>query len=86
MRSAAAEDLFRREIEAAIEHIADSPETWPRFVHGTRRFVLRVCPFTIVYTTGDDHVLIVAIAHGKRKPGYWASRVPSKPARSESTP
>ena len=44
-RSRQAEDLFPRELDRAIELIRESPETWPRYLHGTRRYVLQVCPY-----------------------------------------
>jgi hypothetical protein len=33
-------------------------------------------PFAIVYVELDTEVLILAVAHGKRRPGYWRERVP----------
>jgi toxin ParE1/3/4 len=32
-------------------------------------------PFTIVYTELPDEVLIIAIAHASREPGYWRARL-----------
>jgi hypothetical protein len=36
-----------------------------------RRFILRRCPFMVIFRTMNDSILIVAVAHGKRRPGYW---------------
>jgi plasmid stabilization system protein ParE len=74
-KSAAAEEAFRKELEHAVSMIREHPETWPVYVHGTRRFVLHRFPFSVVYRTVDASPLIVAIAHAKRKPGYWRSRL-----------
>ncbi len=30
--------------------------------------------FTVVYRIGDDEIIIVAVAHHSRKPGYWRLR------------
>jgi toxin ParE1/3/4 len=40
-----------------------------------RRFVMRRFPFSIVYYIVDDIVRVVAVAHGKRRPGYWRVRL-----------
>lgn len=73
-RSEAAADGFLLEVEAALDEIAEAPNRWPRHLHGTRRFILRRFPFSIVYTMLGDVLRIVAIAHAKRLPGYWRRR------------
>lgn len=74
-RSAEAAAGFVAELDYAIERVAELPETWPSYIANTRRFVFRVYPFSVVYRIAEDSVEIVAVAHAKRKPGYWASRV-----------
>jgi hypothetical protein len=44
-----------------------------------RRAVLskRAFPFSIVYFVRDEETIVIAaIAHAKRRPGYWARRIP----------
>jgi plasmid stabilization system protein ParE len=82
-KSTAAEEAFRKELEHAVTLIRERPETWPTYVHGTRRFVLRRFPFSVVYRTDGTSSLIVAIAHAKRKPGYWHLRVGTTQPDSE---
>ncbi|MBI4477746.1 MAG: type II toxin-antitoxin system RelE/ParE family toxin [Acidobacteria bacterium] len=74
-RSAAAAVAFSDEIDAAEAAILQLPEAWPRFEHGTRRYLLRRFPYSIVYRVEPNRVLIVAVAHGHRRPGYWKSRM-----------
>jgi hypothetical protein len=31
-------------------------------------------PFSVVYLVGENEIVIFAVAHFKRKPGYWKSR------------
>jgi hypothetical protein len=33
-------------------------------------------PFNIFYLPGESEIVIVAVAHQKRRPDYWFSRVP----------
>jgi plasmid stabilization system protein ParE len=74
-KSAAVEDAFRLEIERAIALIRDHPETWPTYVLDTRRFILDRFPYSLVYKTDGTDSLILAIAHARRKPGYWEPRL-----------
>ena len=74
-RSGVAGDAFMAEIDTAIEHICESPQRWAKYLHDTRRYLLRRFPYVVVYREVDDHVQVLAIAHGKRRPGYWRSRM-----------
>jgi toxin ParE1/3/4 len=65
---------FLTEAETGIEAITQNPHRWPKYLHGTRRFVLQRFPFSIVYLDDADLVTIIAVAHSKRKPGYWKGR------------
>jgi plasmid stabilization system protein ParE len=73
-RSPRAAARFLREIEVALEAIAKSPERWPAFGHETRRCLLRRFPFLIVYRELPNVIQVLAIAHGRRRPGYWKHR------------
>ena len=75
-RSASAAVGFSEEIDAAESAITDFPDAWPPFAHGTRRYLLRRYPFSVIYRVESRRVLIVAVAHGHRRPGYWKSRLP----------
>ena len=70
----AAED-FLREVDDAIGSVAANPLMWGDYLHGTRRYVLRHFPYLVVYLLDEARVIIVAIAHGRRRPGYWSKRV-----------
>jgi toxin ParE1/3/4 len=41
---------------------------------GTRRFVLRRFPFTIVYREAAQGIEVIAVAHAKRRTAYWRGR------------
>lgn len=73
--SDAAGGAFVDELEHAIAAIQRMPASWPRFVHGTRRFLLKRFPYSIVYRANDHRIVIVAVAHAHRRPGYWRERV-----------
>lgn len=52
----------------------DSPELGTPGAFRVRRLALRRFPYLLVYEATEASLRIVAVAHGKRKPGYWASR------------
>ena len=66
---------FAQIIQNAISRIKDAPNTFPVSDHGTRKFTLQRFPFNIFYLTRETEIVIVALAHQKRRPGYWSSRV-----------
>lgn len=44
-----------------------------------RRAVVRHHPFLVVYTMLPDQLVIVAIAHTSKQPGYWVDRLDDVP-------
>ena len=74
-RSVLAAAGFSEEIDEAESAILKFPDAWPPFDHGTRRYLLRRYPFSVIYRIESRRILIVAVAHGHRRPGYWKSRL-----------
>lgn len=73
-RSQSAADSFLAELDFGIQSVSLAPERWPLFVHGTRRYLLHRFPFQLIYRVANDRIEVVAVAHGRRRPGYWRSR------------
>lgn len=74
-RSAMAAVGFAEELDAAITHIERAPGMWPAHEHNTGRFLLRRSPYSVVYRVESTLVIIVAVAHAHRRPGYWRERL-----------
>ena len=74
VRSAIAARAFLTEFITAVNHIAQLPESCPRYLSGTRRYYFPSFPFTLVYRLKGNIITVVAIAHHRRKPGYWSNR------------
>ncbi len=66
---------FRIAASSAIRLVVEFPQRWPKYLYETRRLVMQRFPFSIVYLDELDSVIVVAVAHSKRKPGYWKDRV-----------
>ena len=66
---------YLSEVEKAITSIVKSPLTWPKIEGELRRCLVRRFPFGILYYTESEEVVIVAVSHLWRKPGYWKKRL-----------
>ncbi|MFQ5683975.1 MAG: type II toxin-antitoxin system RelE/ParE family toxin [Candidatus Binatia bacterium] len=73
-RNETAAEAFLVELDRAVKLISDGPITWPVFLHGTRHFLLRRFPFSVVYREVSEVIQVVAVAHARRKPGHWKGR------------
>jgi plasmid stabilization system protein ParE len=73
-RSHLAAQKFSAELSQAIESVVKAPQRWPRHLFGTRRFFLRHFPFAVIYRELPSIIQILAVAHGRRRPGYWKKR------------
>ena len=65
---------FLDEFERATHALMVQPLMGAPFQHGTRRIVLRRFPYKLVYDVRGDVLRIIAVAHERRKPGYWQER------------
>ncbi|MBL0214031.1 MAG: type II toxin-antitoxin system RelE/ParE family toxin [Myxococcales bacterium] len=68
---------FLHAVREAVRLVTLNPAAWQASEHGrdVRRFVMDRFPFTIVYTEFADEILVIAIAHASRAPGYWRTRL-----------
>lgn len=75
-RNSVAAEQFVTEVLRVVQMVAEAPERWPVVRRGTRRVVLRRFPFKVVYRYDEtkDEVLVIAVAHDKRRPEYWRTR------------
>lgn len=65
---------FFRVLDGAIDLILASPGAGAEYELQTRRLVLPRFPYTVFYEIDGDELLIVAVAHQRRRPGYWHRR------------
>jgi len=66
---------YLSEVEHAVQSIASSPQTWPVLEGNLRRRLIKRFPFGILYRIEPDKILIIAVAHLRKKPGYWKKRI-----------
>ena len=69
-------DELTNEIERGIDDISRYPQLAP-VVRGRsiRAKNLMKFPHVLVYHVGQSEIILLAVAHHKRRPFYWTSRV-----------
>ena len=73
-RSPAAARDFLVAVDIAIANIAHDPGRFAQIDDRHRGCSIKKFPFQIVFRQLEDRITIVAIAHAKRRPGYWRNR------------
>lgn len=72
---------------AAVDHamasVAESPLLYPAWKTDLpwRRCVIRRFPNVVFFEVEDDRVVVWAVAHARRRPGYWVARQVGEPGR-----
>ena len=63
-------------IDEAIFAIAEGPLRYPHWRPGSnyRKFVVRRFPYLVLYRVRENYVEVLALAHTRRRPGYWMHR------------
>lgn len=75
-RSRGAAEAFLNELDRTIDLISQHPEQYQSYELGSRRAMLHKFPYMIVFREGTVGIEIIAVAHGRRRPGYWRDRGP----------
>lgn len=67
---------FVAAIDEAMSRIASNPDACPRWRDDRpyRMCVVHRFPYLVFYSVEGTEVIVAAVAHGKRKPGYWLGR------------
>jgi toxin ParE1/3/4 len=65
---------FIEAVEQAVHQILASLRQWRIFEQDVRRCLTHVFPYAVLYTIEPDYVLIIAVMHCSREPGYWRHR------------
>ncbi|HEX5756874.1 MAG TPA: type II toxin-antitoxin system RelE/ParE family toxin [Arenimonas sp.] len=71
---------FEGELDAAVARMAERPEACPRHPHvsvrgDVRRQFLRRFPYQLVFVERDGVLIVLAVAHLAKRPGYWKQRL-----------
>jgi len=74
VRSQGSARRFVTQLVQAVQRIAANPKHFPAFNFDTQLLVLPKFPYLIVFRETPVEIEIIAVAHGRRSPGYWRMR------------
>lgn len=57
------------------QRIAEHPEWFPEIEPGIRRALIQRYRYAVLFMVRDAHILVVAVMHQHRRPGYWRDRL-----------
>lgn len=70
---------FAAEIKRGVTYARRFPTAGPVIAEGhglaARRFLLKRFPYALITTELDKELVVVAISHQSRRPGYWLGRL-----------
>jgi toxin ParE1/3/4 len=66
--------VFINAIEDAVYRIRESPTRYSTVEGEVRRCMTRKFPYGLLYSIEPDYILILAVMHCSREPGYWKKR------------
>ncbi len=66
---------FLDEVQVALDRIRKAPGRWRVIFQDIRKIIVKRFPFNIIYRVEPDQIIILAVAHQKRKWDYWQTRL-----------
>lgn len=70
-------ELFIQEFERLSKVLMEYPQLGAPYEQQFRRTLMARFPYSIVYSVEPDAIWIIAVAHQRRRPGYWRNRAPN---------
>jgi plasmid stabilization system protein ParE len=68
-------ELFLLRIRTAVRELAERPKSCPAVRGPIRRKLVRQFPYAVLFREEEDEIVVIAVAHLRRRPGYWAPRL-----------
>lgn len=71
---------FFAAVHTSLQEISTAPRAWPLWPEpraralGVRRFLMDRFPYALPYLAMEDRLVVLAVAHVRRRPGYWLKR------------
>ena len=66
---------FLAEVRRAVQGILQNPRVGQIIQQPIRRRLIHEFPFGILYRVDPHEIVIIAVSHLRRRPGYWADRL-----------
>lgn len=68
-------ERFEQDLLATVSFVTTHPFSGKPISKLVRKFPLRTFKYNLVYVLDDEELIIVAVAHHRRRPGYWHGRL-----------
>lgn len=65
---------FLLQVDAGLNFIARNPNIHPVEYKGTRKHIIKRFPYKIIYIIEEEHIIVIAVTHGKRSPAIIKKR------------
>jgi plasmid stabilization system protein ParE len=83
-RAPGVEQRFLNEVERLLHKLTRRPRSFPLLPEmpedvEVRRAKTARFPYVLVFIELDEEIRVLAVAHNKRRPGYWLDRLLSSP-------
>lgn len=65
---------FITEIQKTLNIIKKYPKSYSPFTSNSRKAVVNVFPYNLIYAINQNKIVILAVAHQNRKPKYWIDK------------
>ena len=65
---------FLSSVEQTAERITIHPEAGAPLAGEFRKRIVLGFPYNIIYRVWEDYIYLIAVAHHRRRPGYWRER------------
>ena len=66
---------FLDDVQRAVDRLRVFPQAGEAITSDFRQTLLHRFPFSLIYTIEENVIVVIAVAHHGRRPGYWQSRV-----------
>jgi plasmid stabilization system protein ParE len=66
--------IFTNEIDSGFARIREYPDAAPLVAECARRLALAKFPFSLIYEIREDCLMVLAVAHHRKRPYYWRVR------------
>lgn len=65
---------FEAALTFTFDRAAEAPEQGPLLESGVRRLLVEGFPYGVLYAVETEQVVVLAVMHLRRRPGYWRGR------------
>src|SRR5262245_3317411 len=68
-------DRFEQDLESTVTFVTAHPRSGKALTERVRKFPFRKFPYNVIYVIDETEIIIVAVAHHRRRPEYWLGRL-----------